>query len=502
VNAPAEQLIQIGSVLHESYRIEGILGRGGMGVVYEASHLRLPKRYAIKVLDQAVVHDSDAFARFRREAEITSAIGHPNIVEVHDLNYTAVGTPYIVMELLLGENLGAYLQREGALPPARTLEIAREIASGLSAAHERGVIHRDLKPQNVFLGKKGGREQIKVLDFGISKITGAQSIQTRSETLMGTPGYMSPEQARGDSKQAGPRSDQFSLGAIVYEMLSGRPAFMSPGDGPYVVIYKLVHQDPLPLFNLPEPMAQAVMRALAKEADARYADLSAFIAALSSVVGGSPLGIAQTLPAGSPMPATPGTAGTPVTPVTPAAGGTISESMPPASSGAVAAAPVSQPGSLPPTFRSGLSPRIWLVGALLLGMAIAGVWVAVTSSRQPPEPVSEKPASPLTTKSEIARPSAPTELLPPPVVPAPAPVVAAPLPTAAPAVPAPTASPTVTTPAEPPRVRPGHIAGSHHSVKPPVRPAAAASPQTPPKAPPAAPTAPPRRPYELEPLPE
>ena len=493
----AEQLIHIGSVLHESYRIDGVLGRGGMGVVYEASHLRLPKRYAIKVLDQTVVHDADAFARFRREAEITSAIGHPNIVEVHDLNYTPAGTPYIVMELLDGEHLGAYLQREGALSPQRTLEIAREIASGLAAAHQRGVIHRDLKPQNVFLGKKGGREQIKVLDFGISKITGAQSIQTRSETLMGTPGYMSPEQARGDSKQAGPWSDQFSLGAIVYEMLAGRPAFMTPGDGPYVVIYKLVHQDPLPLFNVAEPVAQAIQRALAKEADARYPDVMAFVATLAAAVTGSPLAIAQTLPAGSPMPA----------PNTPAPGGTISEPIPahhsaphpahPAHhSGATpivsAAQPISQPPT--PTFRAGLSPKILLVGAVLLGMAIAGVWVAVTSSRPPVQPVSEKPANELTKKKETDPQSSPTELVAPPVVPPPAQLPTTP----APASPGTPESATGTPKTEPPPARPAHPSTSHHGPKPPK----VAPPAVPPKTLPATPPKPSRQPYELEPLPE
>src|SRR5262245_52275960 len=175
--APAETIeLKEGLVLGETYRIEKLLGRGGMGAVWGASHLRLPgKRVAIKVL--LVPADSatggESYARFRREAEIVSRIGHPNIVEVIDWNTLPDGRPYLVLEYLEGESLAARLLR-GPLPLEETLEIARQIGSALAAAHRAGVVHRDLKPENVFLcpTDSGGTlgDRVKVLDFGVSKI--------------------------------------------------------------------------------------------------------------------------------------------------------------------------------------------------------------------------------------------------------------------------------------------------------------------------------------------
>src|SRR5262249_40021427 len=155
--------------LHDTYRIEAMLGRGGMGVVFRASHLRIPRAYAIKVLRQNVDDLDVAFARFRREAEIRSKLGHPNIVEVHDYNRTADGYAYYVMEYLEGEDLGAYLKRSGPLSIERALAIVEPVASALMVTHASGVVHRDLKPENIFLCQKGASEVVKVLDFGVSK---------------------------------------------------------------------------------------------------------------------------------------------------------------------------------------------------------------------------------------------------------------------------------------------------------------------------------------------
>jgi len=188
--------IHAGTVLGETYEITELLGQGGMGAVWTAKHLRLPgKRVAIKVLHGVAAGDRESYARFRREAEIASRIGHPNIVTVHDFNVLASGTPYLVLEYLEGEDLAHRLAR-GKIPLPAVLGIARQIGSALHAAHKADVVHRDLKPGNVFLvaTEIGGElvDQVKVLDFGISKIRGSQTVQTQDSVLLGTPQYMAP----------------------------------------------------------------------------------------------------------------------------------------------------------------------------------------------------------------------------------------------------------------------------------------------------------------------
>jgi eukaryotic-like serine/threonine-protein kinase len=276
-----------GTVLGETYEITELLGQGGMGAVWTAKHLRLPgKRVAIKVLHGVAAADRESYARFRREAEIASRIGHPNIVTVHDFNVLPSGTPYLVLEYLEGEDLAHRLSRgKIALPAA--LAIARQIGSALHAAHKADVVHRDLKPGNVFLvaAEIGGElvEQVKVLDFGISKIRGSQTVQTQDSVLLGTPQYMAPEQALGKDTEIDARTDVFALGAIVYEMLSGRPAFM--GATLAEVVFKVVYDKQQPLSeldpSLPKNVVDAVEQALAKDVNARFADVGAFINALT-----------------------------------------------------------------------------------------------------------------------------------------------------------------------------------------------------------------------------
>jgi hypothetical protein len=274
-------------VLGEPYEITELLGQGGMGAVWTAKHLRLPgKRVAIKVLHGVAASDRESYARFRREAEIASRIGHPNIVTVHDFNVLPSGTPYLVLEYLDGEDLAHRLTR-GKVPLEQALAIARQIGSALHAAHKADVVHRDLKPGNVFLvaTEIGGElvDQVKVLDFGISKIRGSQTVQTQDSVLLGTPQYMAPEQALGKNAEIDARTDVFALGAIVYEMLSGRAAFM--GNTLAEVVFKVVYEKHTPLQSLvpevPKNVADAVEQALAKDPAQRFADVAAFINALT-----------------------------------------------------------------------------------------------------------------------------------------------------------------------------------------------------------------------------
>src|SRR5262245_295927 len=212
-----------------AYKILALLGRGGMGVVYRARDERLRRDVAIKVLPASFAHDAERLRRFEQEAHATSALNHPNILTIYDIG-AHEGAPFIVAELLEGEELRAQLE-QGALPARRALEYAQQITQGLAAAHEKGIVHRDLKPENLFVTMDG---RVKILDFGLAKLKPSQvgAVDTAAPTqrkitdpgtVMGTVGYMSPEQVRG--QEADHRADIFSFGMILYEMLSGKRAF-------------------------------------------------------------------------------------------------------------------------------------------------------------------------------------------------------------------------------------------------------------------------------------
>jgi eukaryotic-like serine/threonine-protein kinase len=278
--------VAIGSILADTYRIVAPLGAGGMGSVWTAEHLRLPgKRAAVKVLHTTIA-SGDVLVRFRREAEITSRIGHPNIVEVLDFNTLPTGEPFLVMELLTGESLSARLKR-GPIPERSALDIARQIGSALFAAHGMNIVHRDLKPDNIFLCPRDVdgelRDHVKVLDFGISKIRNSQTVVTQDAMVLGTPYYMSPEQASGKNHEIDGRTDIFALGSIVFEMLTGQTAF--PGDSVPAVIFQVVFQPHPPILQivptLTSKIAAAVDRALAKNPAERFQDMAAFVEALT-----------------------------------------------------------------------------------------------------------------------------------------------------------------------------------------------------------------------------
>jgi serine/threonine protein kinase len=255
------------------YEIVSPLGKGGMGEVYRARDVRLGREVALKVLPEAAANDSESLARFEREARAVAALNHPNILSIHDTGEHR-GVPYAVTELLEGENLGDRL-RSGPLAPKRATEIACQVADGLAAAHARGVIHRDIKPENIFLTNDG---RAKILDFGIARIGPKQGdITSRivaargssAQFIMGTAGYMSPEQIRG--KPIDFRTDVFSLGACFYEMLTGHRAF----DRPSVVetMSAVLKDEPSKgpdVQKIPEEIRPFVFRCLEKDPADRY----------------------------------------------------------------------------------------------------------------------------------------------------------------------------------------------------------------------------------------
>lgn len=280
--------IPLGTVLRETYEIAGVLGRGGMGTVFLANHLRLRGRQvAIKVLRHDAGMGAEALVRFRREAEITSKLGHPNIVEVIDFDSLEDGSPYMVMECLRGQPLSRRL-RKGPMTLEEVFSCARQMGSALQAAHREGIVHRDLKPGNVFLvpTEVGGvmMEHVKLLDFGISKVIDSQSVHTQGGILLGTPQYMAPEQATGKNGEVDPRTDIFAFGCLVYEMLARRLPFRDNGNLAEL-IYRIVYDPPEPLESLvpdlPDHVIAAVEKSLEKRPEDRFADVGAFISALT-----------------------------------------------------------------------------------------------------------------------------------------------------------------------------------------------------------------------------
>jgi serine/threonine-protein kinase len=261
-----------------SYRITAKLGEGGMGVVYLGEHQRIAKKAAIKVLLPEFSQNQSVVDRFFREALATSRIHHPGIVEILDCNLLPNGSAYIVMELLEGESLRALLRREQSLPLPRGLQLARHIADALGAAHDQQIIHRDLKPDNVFVLAERPTAAlstpIKVVDFGIAKLMGGESGQdgtkTRTGVIIGTPIYMSPEQCRGTGS-VDHRSDIYSLGCILFEMLTGQPPFPYEGFGELIHAHLAVEPPSLRASNPSAPPAveALIKRLLAKSAAER-----------------------------------------------------------------------------------------------------------------------------------------------------------------------------------------------------------------------------------------
>ncbi len=277
-----------GDIIDGKYRIVRLLGEGGMGVVFEGENTRIHRRVAIKVLHAAVAATTDAVQRFEREAQAAGRIGSEHIVGVLDLGELPTGERYMVMEYLEGESLTDRVRRAGTLDPTEIVPLARQLLDGLAAAHGAGIIHRDLKPDNIYLLTEhaGRKDFVKILDFGISKFNALSGdggfSMTRTGSVMGTPYYMSPEQAKGD-KAMDHRSDLYSVGVILYECASGTVPFNAETFNE--LLFKIVLETATPLAErvpgLDPDFSALVARSMSRDVNERFADARAFSEALA-----------------------------------------------------------------------------------------------------------------------------------------------------------------------------------------------------------------------------
>jgi serine/threonine protein kinase/Tfp pilus assembly protein PilF len=278
--SPKDRL-RFGSILAGKYRVIEELGRGGMAVVYKAEDIKLKRIVALKLLSPELTRDKEAKERFVREAQAASALDHPNICTVHEIDETEDGQMFISMSYYEGGTLKDKI-RDRPLTSEEAVEIAVQVAQGLAEAHEKGVIHRDIKPANIVMTAKG---QVKIMDFGLAKLSGGERI-TEIGIPMGTVAYMSPEQARG--KDIDHRTDIWSLGVVLYEMIAGRPPFR--GENAQAVIYSILNSEPEPVTGIrtgvESRLEQIIHKALAKASDSRYQNAGELLADLRETRSG------------------------------------------------------------------------------------------------------------------------------------------------------------------------------------------------------------------------
>ncbi|MSP61956.1 MAG: serine/threonine protein kinase [Myxococcales bacterium] len=288
----------IGTTLVGRFNITRRIGEGGMGVVYEATHAVIGRSVAIKILHEKYAEKPEIAARLTNEARLASSIHHDHIVDIFDVGETADGRAFVVMELLDGESLAQLIRREAPLPEERAIDLALQTASALGAAHEQGIIHRDVKPENIFLVRRSGAEFAKVVDFGISKAIrpgpdGEVTPRlTHTGQVLGTPLYMSPEQARGE-EDVDHRIDVYAVGVILYECLTGEVPFSATN---YLgIISKVLKDTPIsprklrPEQRISEGMERVVLRAMARSRDDRYESMAELEVDLRRVVAGEPI---------------------------------------------------------------------------------------------------------------------------------------------------------------------------------------------------------------------
>ena len=448
----------VGETLGGKYRFERLLGEGGMGAVYAAENLNTGRRVAVKVLRGEWTQQPEVVQRFLREARATTTIAHPNVVEVLDLDVDRErGIPYIVQEFLEGETLEAHLaSRPGRrVDPAEALTILVPVMGALVAAHGRGIVHRDLKPANLFLSRAHSGEVVpKVIDFGIAKDVEAapgSSNRTQAGAAIGTPSYMSPEQVAGLT-DIDAQTDVWSLGIVLYEMLTGRLPFEA--ENVNVLMAKILYEVPTPVrahrSDLPGDLQAIIATALDRERPTRFASVNAMRAALLAC-SACPSGVAVVRPSLDGVPARVSTP--PAEPVARVAGtvpmqgmvtphGTLPMSTPPSNPWSAAIAPVA-PDTMHAVARPVTSPTAvgkpsrsrWLLASaavIALGLVAVAVFLSVRGGDPPPTVAVTPIVSPVPRPAAAVPPRAPVAVVtPPPVAVAPAPlpvaVVAAPV---------------------------------------------------------------------------
>lgn len=272
----------VGTTLSGRFRLERVIGLGGISVVYEATHLGLGTSVALKLLRPQALQCPELVKRFAQEARIAIQLRHPNVVTVMDAGELSEGVPYMAMELLAGEDLGQCITRHGKLSVAQAVDYGMQLCAALAQAHARGILHRDLKPTNLFLTETEGRSQLKVIDFGISKQTIMQPGQYISLTkeIVGTPAYMSPEQMRS-ARDVDARTDVWSFGITMYEMLTGQLPF---GNGAMPDVYARIITRPPPRLGLDESLNRledVILHCLVRDPNRRFQAINAVARALA-----------------------------------------------------------------------------------------------------------------------------------------------------------------------------------------------------------------------------
>jgi hypothetical protein len=423
-------MLEPGQVIDGKYRIVRLIGEGGMGAVFEGENVRISRRVAIKVLHPNAMANPETVQRFEREAQAAGRIGSDHILEILDLGTLSDGGRYMVMEFLAGETLSSRIRKHGRLTPNQVVPLIRQMLVGLGAAHDAGIIHRDLKPDNVFVltERSGIRDYVKLIDFGISKfnVVGGDMSMTRTGTVMGTPFYMSPEQAKG-SGSVDQKSDLYAVGVILYEAVTGEVPFLASTFNE--LLFKIVLSDPKPLEEvipgIDPAFVAVVARAMAREPSQRFSSARAMIEALDALELGGKTQMLEPAAAMAPVPAPVRLANTP-NPGAPALG--------PATLGTFS---TSQTGA---TRKGGASVALIAGGLTLLVMAggAFAAYKALSGGEEPPAvasasaSVQTKAAAPaLVPATPAVEPvqtvDAPTPTATPPVSAAPAPSASAPV---------------------------------------------------------------------------
>lgn len=388
--------VAVGEILAEKYRVDRVLGEGGMGVVVAAHHLELDQPVAIKFLLDDVANSEEGAERFRREARAAARIQSDHVVRVLDVGVLPAGARYMVMEYLDGRDLSEELQARGQLGVAEAVAYVLEALDAIGQAHAAGIVHRDLKPANLYLARRAdGSSRIKVLDFGISKSLSASSTEqlslTRTSAWMGSPLYMAPEQMQS-ARDVDGRADIWSVGAILYELISGQPPY--PAESLPQLCNLLLTQDPAPLSvvraDVPPEVEEVVMRCLARQLEARWQTVPELVGALldTGVVVG------RTSMAAMPPRVSTGLAATELGAATLAGAGPTgtSEQAIPARTAATSAEPGRTQGAWGRTNTAGANngkTRLWLAGATLGALAAGGALLWASGSGADDEATSE-----------------------------------------------------------------------------------------------------------------